>query len=182
MAGGYHGEELPFHHRRARTPHDHRDPALPAVAPLHLGLRLEPVGRHHGAEELRLGAGQHHGRLVDGQHGRVVGQAERESAVDEAARVRRHLGAHVEHDPRTPGGQLHRLPAQVGGDPIVRLRPEVRRHRASADHAALPKGGHVVLGEAQHLGEHVGGVLAGQGGRRRHGLRRGEAHGTAGMA
>src|SRR6058998_190362 len=48
------------------------------------------AAHHDRSEELRR-IRRHHGRLVHGQHRRVVGQAEREPAVDQAAPIGRHL-------------------------------------------------------------------------------------------
>jgi hypothetical protein len=54
--------------------------------------------------------------MVDRQHGRVVGEAEHEAAMDQAARIRGHLGHGGESHAGRAFAQLERLAAQPAVD------------------------------------------------------------------
>jgi hypothetical protein len=123
----------------------------PPPAPVLLGqprLGDHRLPHPHRLQEPHLGGAQDHQRVVHRQHRGVVGAAEDEAAVDQAAAVGRYLGHGLELDPRPAGRQLDRPAAQAAvdravgvgrgigcgaghGEPIIRTEPRRRRRGAT---------------------------------------------------
>jgi hypothetical protein len=122
VSGRHHGQELTFQHVRAVAADAHLDHALVRLAPLDGGFGLEMVAHHHRSEKVHVGMRQDDGRLVHGQHGRVVGQAEGEAAVDEAALVGAHRRSHRQLDPGPGGLERDDASTELGVDGPVGSR------------------------------------------------------------
>jgi hypothetical protein len=79
------------HHRFAVPQHLDPHAAFPASPLLNPGIRDEPLPHHNRLQEADIRSSEHNMGMIDGQHRRIVGEAEDKSAMDEAALIRGHF-------------------------------------------------------------------------------------------